>query len=258
MHFQDKTVVVTGGASGIGAALMSCFDAQGARTFSLDKVSSTEPECFSCDVSDAEALNATLSEIEAMAGSIDIYVSNAGVLSSKSDPLGDLDDWTQCWEVNVMAHVHAARAVIPGMVARRAGHFVIVASAAGLLNQIGDAPYSATKHAAVSFAESLAITYHGTGLGVSVVCPQYVATPLIELSRADARGSLLTADEVAQCVVLTMKENRFMVLPHPEVRDYALNRARNYDGWIAGMAKLRQRAIDEFGDVRPAEMYKLV
>ena len=157
-----------------------------------------------------------------------------------------------------MAHVHAARAVIPGMVARGAGHFVIVASAAGLLNQIGDAPYSATKHSAVSFAESLAITYHGTGLGVSVVCPQYVATPLIELSRADARGSLLTADEVAQCVVLTMKENRFMVLPHPEVRDYALNRARNYDGWIAGMAKLRQRAIDEFGDVRPAEMYKLV
>jgi NAD(P)-dependent dehydrogenase (short-subunit alcohol dehydrogenase family) len=263
MAFAGKTVVVTGGASGIGAALVARFAALGARTCVLDLASNTGAEMsLTCDVSDPYDLACAIETVEAEVGPIEIYVSNAGVLSGHepSDALGHPNDWTRCWDVNVMAHVHAARRLIPDMTGRGGGHFVIVASAAGLLNQIGDAAYSATKHAAVSFAETLAITHRDDGVGVTLVCPQYVATPLIGLGGGDAQeaSGILTADAVAVCILNAIKEGRFLTLPHAEVQGYVELRARDHDRWIKGMAGLRRRSIDTFGDARPEHFYKLV
>ena len=159
-----------------------------------------------------------------------------------------------------MAHVYAARAVLPGMIERGSGYLVQVTSAAGLLNQIGDAAYSATKHAAVSFGESLAITHREDGIKVSIVCPQYVATPLIGLGPEDAQdhSGLLSADEVAQSILSAVERDAFLTLPHPEVARFAQVRAQDHDGWIKGMRKLRARAIAELGQTGPAGMYRLL
>ncbi len=215
-----------------------------------------------CDVSDKRALTAALSDVAARLGPVDIYVSNAGVLSvnTAETEIGDDADWARCWSVNVLAHVHAAHALLPGMARRGAGHFVTVASAAGLLNQIGDAPYSATKHAAVSFTESLAIAYGPRGVGVTLVCPQYVATPLLGLSARSPEGDgvLLSAEDVAVCVIDAVAAGKFLVLPHPEVLDYARQRADDHDRWIRGMTKLRARALDRFGDALPERFYRLL
>jgi len=237
-HFAEKSVVVTGGAQGIGAALVARFRRAGARVAVLDLQKTAEADLsLICDASNERALMSAIKKVEKALGSVDIFVSNAGVLSKSRDPLGSDSDWESCWRVNVMAHVYAARAVLPGMVARGSGWIVNVASAAGLLNQIGDAAYSATKHAAVSFSESLAITHGADGVGVSVVCPQYVATPLIGLSDADAEGSnsLLTADEVAACITQASIDEKVMVFPHDAVHGGAGLRALDHDRRIAGV-----------------------
>lgn len=259
MDVRGKTVVVTGGASGIGAALVARFQALGARTYVIDMVQgSTTADHLRCDVSDPAALRAALGQIEDTIGCIDIYVSNAGVLSQGDAPLGDAGDWQRCWDVNVMAHVHAAHTLVPRMLGRGWGHFVVVASAAGLLNQIGDAPYSATKHAAVSFAESLAITHGPDGLRVTLVCPQYVATPMLDLSSDESHSNVLSAEDVAISTLAAMSEGRFLVLPHPEVQGYAISRATDPEKWINGMARLRAVAQDRFGVARPDTIYKLL
>lgn len=263
MEVSGKTVVVTGGAQGIGAALAKAFEEQGATVWILDIGDGPASGNFlTCDVTDASALRAALDHVQTHAGFVDIFVSNAGVMSRNTGDLATLpvDDWERCWSVNVMAHVHAAHALLPDMIARRSGYFVIVASAAGLLNQIGDAAYSATKHAAVSFADSLAIDHGDDGIGVSIVCPQYVATPLIGLEPRDADNApvLLTADDVAACVLRSVAKEEFLVLPHPEVRGYTELRAHDHDKWIRGMRKLRRRAQDQFGRVAPEDFYKLV
>jgi NAD(P)-dependent dehydrogenase (short-subunit alcohol dehydrogenase family) len=220
------------------------------------------PGHIPCDVADEGELIAVLDDIEKQIGPIDIYVSNAGVLSEQKAGVGSASnaDWVQCWNVNLMAHVYAARHLVPKMTAGGGGHFVIVASAAGLLNQIGDAAYSATKHAAVSFAESLAITHGEDGVGVTLACPQYVATPLIGLGSEDTAQyeSLLTADEVAQAILSAVEQGAFLALPHPEVARFAQMRAQDHDGWIKGMRRLRARAISEFGEAGPAALYRLL
>lgn len=267
MEFAGKHVVVTGAARGIGAALADRFCAEGARLSLIDLEMGNVPtpqgaQRINCDVGDEAQLCAALEEAQTAMGPVDIYVSNAGVLGMDEDHAASAGNacWTRCWQVNVMAHVFAARALLPAMLARGSGHFVTVASAAGLLNQIGDAAYSATKQAAVSFAESLAIRHGDEGIGVTLVCPQYVATHMIGLSDKDAAGSdaLLTAGEVAQAVISAMKEGRFLVLPHREVREFAMLRAQDHDRWIGGMRKLQSRARDRFGKVRPEDFYKLL
>ena len=263
LQIAGKNVVVTGGVSGIGAAIAQRCEALGARVWVLDVgCRKDDPACMPCDVSDEAGLITALSAVEAEIGAIDIYVSNAGVLSDQDGAVGSATNasWARCWTVNLMAHVYAARHLVPQMSARGSGHFVIVASAAGLLNQLGDAAYSATKHAAVSFAESLAITHADDGIGVTLACPQYVATPLIGLGDEDAQthSNLLTADEVAQAVLSAVESDRFLALPHPEVARFAQARARDHDGWINGMRKLRARALAEFGQTDPAAVYRLL
>lgn len=159
-----------------------------------------------------------------------------------------------------MAHVYAARALLPQMLKRGSGYFVNVTSAAGLLNQIENAAYSATKHAAVSFAESLAITHGDAGIGVSLVCPQFVATPLIGLTDQDAKASagLLTSAQVAESIVVGVEANQFLILPHPEVANFAQRRAQDHDGWISGMQRMRKTAVSKLGRASIADLYKII
>lgn len=270
MEVSGKVAVITGAGSGIGAALARRMATAGAQVMVSDLngaaaetlAAEIGANAFACDVGYEAQIQALIGETEKTMGPIDVFVSNAGL--GRGDPAHAASapdaDWDLNWRVHVMAHVWAARALLPNMIARGSGCFVNVASAAGLLNQIGDAAYSATKHAAVSFAESLAITHGKDGIGVSVLCPQYVATPLIGLGDADADGtsSLLSADAVAQKVMDGIAADRFLILSHPQVAEYAKLRAADHDRWITGMQGLRDKAIANLGAVRPQEMYKLV
>lgn len=270
MKFADKSLIITGAGSGIGAALARRAALLGARVcvsdLDGDKAQVVADEiggmAVQCDVRDEQAVRNLIENVTNANGNVDIYVSNAGIGRGEPDHAASAPDdvWTLNWQVHVMAHVYAARALLPGMIARGSGHLVNVASAAGLLNQIGDAAYSATKHAAVSFAESLAISHGADGVGVSVVCPQYVATPLLGLSDGDAnlRASLLTADAVANAIVTGVETDQFLILSHPEVQGYAVHRAQDHERWIAGMRMLRGKAIATLGTARAETLYKLV
>ncbi len=211
------------------------------------------------DVADERTLTGMIESVEVDVGAIDLFVSNAGVGYGDADGLAAsagggmiaVDDrWELCWRINVLAHVVAARVLVPKMLARGGGWFVNVASAAGLLSQIGDAAYSATKHAAVAFAESLAITHGEDGIRVSVVCPQAVATRMIGID--DDSGSLdggfggndvdgvIRPEEVADQVIDGIEQGRFLILPHPQVATYVQRKANDHDRWIRGMQRFRR------------------
>ena len=205
-----------------------------------------------------------IDSVETQLGPIDLFASNAGVVfgdgksgsASADGVLADVDDrWQLSWRVNVMAHVYAARLVIPGMIARGGGYLVNTVSAAGFLSSIGDAAYSATKHAALGFAEAVAIRHGDDGIRVSVVCPQAVATNMLDLATgpgaaenvfggADMDG-ILSPDDVAEAIVAGVAQGKFMITPHPEVIGYLQHKAGNYDRWIGGMRKLRRSLSGE-------------
>lgn len=270
MDSTDKTIIITGGASGIGAAMARLFARHGAQVvvadLQIDLAEQVAGEiggaAIKCDVTQEADIQQTVALAETRFGPVEMFISNAGVALGEPDHAASApnENWQLNWEVHVMAHVYAARAVLPGMIARGSGVLVQMASAAGLLNQIGDAAYSATKHAAVSFAESLAITHAEDGIAVSVVCPQYVATPLIGLSDADAdtTPSLMTADQVAQSVFDGVSDGVFLILPHPVVSEYVQLKSTDYDRWLRGMRQLRAKAHSEFGSTRADDIYKLV
>jgi len=259
MKIQDKIIVVTGGANGIGRALCRRFaaekagavviadiDEQGAR----DAASETGGIPFRADVRSEQDIKNIVAETEKRFGRIDIFCSNAGILSI-DEPGGTAascgnDIWQKSWEVHVMAHVYAARAVLPGMIKRKDGYIVNMVSAAGLLSQIGSAPYSATKHAAIGFAESLAITHGDDGIKVSVICPQAVRTGMLR-GNEDGSASIdgvLEPEEVAESVILGIDEEKFLILPHREVREYMQRKTMDYDRWLKGMRRFRQGIIN--------------
>lgn len=268
MDISGKTVVITGGASGIGAALARQAAAKGARVciadLNLEAAQQIANEiggiAVTCDVSHEQQIIDVITATEAAFGPVDVFVSNAGIVRGDPDHAASASDadWTLNWNVHVMAHVWAARALLPAMIERGSGHFVNVASAAGLLNQIGDAAYSATKHAAVSFAESLLISHGDDGIGVSVVCPQYVATPLLGLDDADARGNLLTASDVAGAVWKGVEDGTFVILPHPDVGQYSALRGVDPARWISGMQKLRSKLLAQEGGITIENLFKLI
>jgi len=263
-----KVAVVTGGGHGIGRALCRRLARDGAHVIVAD-IEQDAAETVAgevggtakgIDISNEAGLAAMIDWVEAEIGPIDLFLSNAGVgygdgPSGAASIEGGMrpaeDRWAASWNINVMAHVYAARALVPHMIRRGGGYLVNVASAAGLLSQIGDAAYSATKHAAVAFAESLAITHGDEGIKVSVVCPQAVATRLIGIEDdSDSTGSgfggndvdgILSAEEVADSVVDGMLEGRFLILPHPQVTTYLQRKAGDYDRWIGGMRKFRRK-----------------
>lgn len=255
MELQGKVVVVTGGSSGIGKALCERFAKEGARgvcVADLDeaagrKVAESVGGIFvRCDVSDEAQIKSLIAQTEERFGPIDLFCSNAGIFFTDEGGLAagaSNEQWNKIWSVNVMAHVFAARALLPAMIARGSGYFMNTASAAGLLSQIGSATYSVTKHAAVAFAESLAITHGDQGIGVSVLCPQGVHTKMTagQGDTPQANDGMLQPEDVAQCVMEALAENRFMILPHPQVREYFQKKAGDYDRWVGGMRKFRRK-----------------
>ena len=265
-----KVAVVTGGGHGIGRALCRRLANDGALVVVADI---DEPAALAVageiggvartlDVSDEHAIAKLVEDIENAHGPIDMFISNAGVgfadgrsgAISAEGGLHAVDDrWDVSWKINVMAHVYAARALVPRMLERGKGHLVNIASAAGLLSQIGDAAYSATKHAAVGFAESLAINYGEQGLVVSVVCPQAVATRMIGIEDdsdsmdggfgGNAIDGIMSPDAVADIVIDQALAGRFLILTHPEVATYVQRKASDHDRWISGMQRFRQKII---------------
>ncbi|WOE75833.1 SDR family NAD(P)-dependent oxidoreductase [Alterisphingorhabdus coralli] len=254
MDIKDKVIVVTGAASGIGKAMVEGFAAAGARHIVCADIDaegvtslangSDRLSARGCDVSKEADIIALIDENEAEHGPIDLFCSNAGILMIGGAEVSDAE-WQRIWDINVMAHVWAARHLVPRMLERGGGYLLNTASAAGLLSQIGSAPYSVTKHAAVSFAEWLAITHGDDGLKVSILCPQAVRSAMTaghEDGVASVDG-LLEADVVAQACIEAIAAEKLYVLPHPKVADYSLMRAENPDRWIAGMRKLQRNFI---------------
>ena len=251
MKLKDKVAVVTGGASGIGRALCKRFAAEGARAvvvadLDIDRADQLAKEIGGMAVEtnvgdEASIINLVRRTTEAY-GVIDLFCSNAGIgTPGGADEPNEI--WQHIWEVNVMAHVYAARHVLPGMLARGEGYILATASAAGLLSQIGSAPYSVTKHGAVAFAEWLSITHGDAGIKVSCLCPQGVNTDLLKKSAGGPgdflRANALEPDDVADAVVKGIDEERFLILPHPEVAEYMRRKATDYDRWLRGMRRLQ-------------------
>jgi NAD(P)-dependent dehydrogenase (short-subunit alcohol dehydrogenase family) len=253
MKLREKVVVVTGGASGIGRSLALRFAAEGARALVIadldlaaaqDVAGSVGGLAVKTDVSDENDLNSLIDQTLDRYGRIDLFCSNAGIGGVPGFEQVSNEDWERIWRINVMGHVYAARAVLPAMLARGEGYLLNTASAAGLLTQIGSAPYSVTKHAAVAFAEWLAITYGDRGIKVSCLCPQGVLTPMLTAAAEQGSGAFLldgalAPEEVADSVVKALDREQFLILPHPEVARYFQNKASDYERWLAGMRKLQ-------------------
>jgi NAD(P)-dependent dehydrogenase (short-subunit alcohol dehydrogenase family) len=260
MDVRDKTVVVTGAASGIGRALARRFategaahvvaadrDHDGARAVA-EELGASVASAASTDVSREADIATLIEHTETTIGPIDLFCSNAGVLAIGGVEQPD-EEWRRSLDVNVMAHVWAARHLVPRMLERGHGHLLNTASAAGLLIQIGSAPYTVTKHAAVGFAEWLSVTYGEQGLGVSVVCPQAVETKMtagIEGGGVAGVDGMLSPEAVADAVIEGLAAERFLILPHPEVAEYERRKVADRDRWITGMRRLQARFSDMF------------
>jgi NAD(P)-dependent dehydrogenase (short-subunit alcohol dehydrogenase family) len=260
MELRDKVVVVTGGASGIGRAMCHRFAAEGAKAvvvadLDADGAKRVADEIGGMSVSTNVAVEA---DIEALVektiaahGPIDLFCSNAGLGGGGGIEVPD-EEWLRVWRVNTMAHVYAARAVLPGMIARGEGYLLNTVSAAGLLTNLGNASYTVSKHAALGLAEWLAITYGDAGIKVSVLCPQGVRTPML-LGGADVgdeAAQMLLAEAVepqfvADTVVEGLRAERFLILPHPQVAEYIQRKAGDYDRWLAGMRRVQARVFGE-------------
>jgi NAD(P)-dependent dehydrogenase (short-subunit alcohol dehydrogenase family) len=256
VELRDKVVIVTGGASGIGAALSRRFAAEGARAvvvadLQADAAQAVADEiggmAVSTDVAVEADVRALVERTVEQHGPVDLFCSNAGIAIGGGVEVPD-EEWQRIWNINLMAHVYAARAVLPGMLARGEGYLLNTASAAGLLTNLGAAPYAVTKHAAVALAEWLAITHGDAGIKVSVLCPQGVRTPMLlggaELGD-DAANMLLAGaiepQQVADAVVEGLRDEAFLILPHPEVLEYLRRKTDDYDRWLTGMRRLQAR-----------------
>lgn len=255
MQIAGKVVIVTGGAQGIGRALCEAFHAAGARAIMVADLDLEGAQAvarkvggaaMACDVSVEDQVKALIAETESTLGPIDLFCSNAGVMAghdlvAKNVASASNDDWTKSWNIHVMAHVYAARALVPLMRARGGGYFLNTVSAAGVLTAVGSATYSTTKHGAIGFAESLAIAHRAQGIKVSVLCPQAVDTAMLN---RDAGGPLIddgvmTAEQVAATALAGIEREEFLILPHEKVLDYMRAKTANYDRWIGGMAKVQ-------------------
>jgi NAD(P)-dependent dehydrogenase (short-subunit alcohol dehydrogenase family) len=262
MQVTGKVVVVTGAARGIGKALCEAFARAGAAKVvvaDLDGAAaratagSIDGAAFECDVAQEKHILHVIDETERLFGPISLFCSNAGI-GGGFDPLsvnagGASDEpWMRSWSIHVMAHVYAARHLVPRYKSRGGGYFLNTISAAGLLSQVGSAPYSTTKHAAVGFAENLAISHKADNIKVSILCPQGVDTDML---RAIPKGPQsgdgdLSPEQVAQDVLKGLAEESFLILPHPQVLGYMRKKTENYDRWIGGMAKIQAKMREEF------------
>ena len=251
MLIKDKIVVVTGAASGIGRALAQRFAKDGAQRvicadINADGVRAVAAEvggiAFTTNVGKEEDIQALIEQVEAEVGPIDLFCSNAGIGYGGGAEVSN-ERWQRIWDINVMAHVWAARHLVPRMIERGGGYLLNTASAAGLLSQIGSAPYAVTKHAAVALAEWLAITLGDQGIKVSVLCPQAVRTAMTAGNAGGVASidGMLEPEDAAEACIRAIEAETFLVLPHPEVLDYMRRKTGDYNRWIGGMRKLQRR-----------------
>ncbi|MEO6840277.1 MAG: SDR family oxidoreductase [Bradyrhizobium sp.] len=252
MQIKNKVCVVTGAASGIGEAVARAYAEAGARGVVVADLRSSRERlanvagdidgfAVTADVGEEADIKALIAAAEAKYGPVDIFFSNAG-LSRKGQETADDADWDVSWRVHVMSHVFAARALVPGMLARGSGYLLNTASAAGLLASLNSMPYGVTKNAAVALAEHLAIQYGDRGIRVSVLCPQSVQTGMTTAGPSAARvDGVMQPEEVGRLVIEAMDQERFMILTHPQVHEYGLRKASDRGRWIAGMRRLRDK-----------------
>ena len=254
MELAGRHVVVTGAASGIGRALALRFADEGARAVVVSDLDEAGAQAVAeqvgglavrTDVGREEEIRALVARAEEANGPIDLFFSNAGITGPSGGPdmLEDAD-WDLLWRVNTMSHVWAARALLPGMLERGEGYLASTASAAGVLAQLGALGYTVTKHAAVAVAEWLSMTYGERGIRVSCLCPQYVRTPMVTdgelpLDKLESVATILEPEQVAEAVVDAIREERFLVLPHPEVGTYMAHRGDDHERWLRGMRRLQ-------------------
>lgn len=254
MELKDKVVVITGAGSGIGRAMAVRFKQDGAKhivavDINKDNVQATADlvgcHAMTADVSSESDMLKVVDDTETNLGPIDLFCSNAGVgIAPGLDSANH--EWQKSWDINVMAHVYISRHLVPRMVARGGGYFLITSSAAGLLNQIGGASYGVTKHAAVGFGEWLAIHYQHQGIKVSMLCPQAVRTAMTTAGDAQETAQIQSAsidgmiepEEAMESVVQGLRDESFLILPHGVVLDYIRGKTADYDRWIGGMNKL--------------------
>lgn len=253
MELRDKVIVITGAAAGIGAALARRFAKEipkgiavadlAAHHVALEAVArDVGGIAVACDVAREDDIKALVAATRAEYGRVDVFISNAGIGRAGHENASDAD-WDASWRIHVLAHVFAARAVLPEMLSRGEGYLVNTASAAGLLASMGSAPYGVTKHAAVALAEHLSIQYGDRGVRVSCLCPQAVDTALFRNSKdsAAAVDGIATPEAVADEVVRAMSKEEFLILSHPDVREYMVRKATSPDRWLAGMRRLRAK-----------------
>jgi NAD(P)-dependent dehydrogenase (short-subunit alcohol dehydrogenase family) len=251
MKLPDKVVVVTGGGSGIGRALCRRFAAEGAKSVVVADVNvdaarevATEIRgwAMAVDVSREADVAQLVAQVLDQHGAIDLFCSNAGI-AIDGDECTPTADWERCWEVNVMAHVYAARAVLPGMLARGEGYLLQTVSAAGLFTHPQSATYAVTKHASLAFAEWLSIAYGDRGIRVSALCPQGVRTEMLRRAASGGRTFLLDSaldpEQVADDVMKGLEAERFLILPHADVAEYVRRKATDHERWLRGMRRLR-------------------
>ncbi len=251
MHLKDKVTVVTGGGGGIGQALCERFakeQPRGIVVADLDEQAAAAVAeriggtAIRCDVAHEEQIRQVVERANETYGPIDLFCSNAGIAFGGGVDAPD-DQWQLIWDVNLMSHVYAARAVLPQMIERGSGYLLQTASAAGLLTQIGSAPYAVTKHAAVALAEWLSVTHGDDGIKVSCLCPLGVRTKMLEDSgemRQLLEADAVSPDQVAEAVVEGISEERFLILPHPQVARFVQQKAGDPDRWMRGIARLRR------------------
>ena len=259
MELKDKIIVVTGAGSGIGKALVEKFIAEGAKAviavdINAENVQQTANElgcvAMAADVTNEADIIRVIDETESSIGPIDLFCSNAGVLTGFSEQSPNTE-WQLCWDVNVMSQVYAARHLVPRMIKRGSGYFLHTASAAGLLNQIGGAAYAASKHAAVGFTEWLAMTYAHKGIKVSMLCPQAVRTAMtdqvedLDAMQAAAGDGMMEPGQLADIVVEHLERDAFLILTHPEVETYMQRKSADYERWIGGMNRLQCKLTGE-------------
>ena len=253
MELKDKVVVITGGSGGIGRAMAKAFLAQGARAVMLADLdpaavsaAAKEIGCdgMACDVTQEAQVQALVNATVDKYGPIDLFCSNAGAGGKGVLTDAPNEVWQKQWELHVMSHLYAARAVLPSMIERGSGYLLNTASAAGLLAALGTGPYTVTKAAAVKFAEFLSITHGDDGIRVSVLCPQGVNTAMAPRSLGDGQtDGIIEPEQLAQTVVDALREERFYVLPHPEVEEYVRRKGDNIERWLGGMRRLRRKSL---------------